>query len=40
MSEVQGVVRTHNGAIFVKSELGQGTTIRVLFPVLYHENSD
>jgi PAS domain S-box-containing protein len=33
MSEVQGIVRNHNGGILVKSEPGQGTTIRVLFPV-------
>jgi CheY-like chemotaxis protein len=33
MSEVQGIVRTHKGAIFVKSEPGRGTTIRILFPV-------
>jgi PAS domain S-box-containing protein len=34
MSEVQGIVRTHKGVILLKSELGRGTTIRVLFPVL------
>lgn len=32
MAEVMGVVRCHNGAIFVDSRLNEGTTIRVLFP--------
>jgi two-component system, cell cycle sensor histidine kinase and response regulator CckA len=33
MSAVLGIVRGHNGAIFVNSSLHNGTTIRVLFPV-------
>lgn len=33
MSAVMGIIKTHNGALFVKSELGKGTTFRVLFPV-------
>jgi len=33
MSAVLGIVRGHSGAILVDSEPGQGTTIRVLFPV-------
>ncbi len=32
MSAVQGIVRGHHGALLVKSEVGKGTTIRVLFP--------
>lgn len=33
MSAVLGAVRGHKGAIFVESEKGQGTRIKVLFPV-------
>jgi two-component system, cell cycle sensor histidine kinase and response regulator CckA len=33
MAEVIGVVKGHSGAIIVDSEIGKGTTIRVLFPV-------
>lgn len=33
MSAVMGIIRTHNGALFVESELGKGTTFRALFPV-------
>lgn len=32
MSSVLGVVKGHNGAITLKSQPGQGTTIRVFFP--------
>lgn len=32
MAAVMGIVRGHKGAIEVKSEVGRGTTIRVLFP--------
>jgi len=34
MSAVLGIVRGHKGALKVYSELGQGTTFRVLFPAL------
>jgi len=34
MSAVQGIVRGHNGAIYVESEPGKGTTVRVLFPMM------
>ena len=33
MAEVIGIVTGHNGSIIVESELGKGTTIRILFPV-------
>ena len=33
MAEVMGVVKGHHGAILVESEVGKGTTVRVLFPV-------
>jgi len=32
MAEVLGIVNGHHGAITVDSEIGKGTTIRVLFP--------
>ncbi|MBU0679366.1 MAG: PAS domain S-box protein [Verrucomicrobia bacterium] len=32
LAAVHGIVRGHNGAIDVRSALGKGTTIRVLFP--------
>jgi PAS domain S-box-containing protein len=34
MSTVLGIVRGHRGAIMVQSAIGQGSTIRVLFPAL------
>jgi CheY-like chemotaxis protein len=33
MSAVMGIMKTHAGALFVESEVGKGTTFRVLFPV-------
>ena len=33
LAAVFGIVRGHNGATKIESELGKGTTIRVLFPV-------
>jgi len=33
LSAAQGIVKSHRGAIFVNSSPGEGTTIRVLFPV-------
>ena len=32
MAEVMGTLKGHHGAIIVESEVGKGTTIRVLFP--------
>jgi two-component system cell cycle sensor histidine kinase/response regulator CckA len=37
MAAVQGIVRGHNGTIKVYSEVGRGTTFKILFPV--SENS-
>ncbi|MBN8217604.1 MAG: response regulator [Spirochaetes bacterium] len=34
MSAVLGILRGHQGAIFIESGLDRGTTVRVLFPVL------
>ena len=34
LSVVHGIVKSHGGAILVESELGKGTTISVLFPVI------
>ena len=33
MSAVQGIIRGHDGAINVYSEVGQGTTIKILLPI-------
>jgi PAS domain S-box-containing protein len=33
MAEVMGIVKGHHGAIIVDSEIGKGTTVRVLFPL-------
>ncbi len=33
MAEVMGIVKGHGGAIILDSEVGKGSTIRVLFPV-------
>jgi signal transduction histidine kinase/CheY-like chemotaxis protein len=33
MSAVMGIMKSHGGALFVESEVGKGTTFRVLFPV-------
>lgn len=33
LAAVSGIVRGHNGAVFVTSEPGEGTTVRVLLPV-------
>ena len=37
LSVIQGIVRTHNGAVTVKSEPGIGTVFEVLFPVIEDE---
>jgi CheY-like chemotaxis protein len=33
MSAILGIVRGHKGAIFIDSKVGEGSTVRVLFPV-------
>jgi len=36
LAAVQGIIRAHKGAILVDSELGKGTTFKVLLPALDH----
>ena len=36
LAAVQGIVRGHKGAILMESELGKGTTFKVLLPALDH----
>lgn len=40
MSAFLGIVRSHKGAIIVKSKVNEGTTIRLLFPALETKTSD
>ena len=37
MSAVMGIIKSHKGAIFVKSEYGEGTDIKLLFPIFASE---
>jgi PAS domain S-box-containing protein len=39
LSAVLGIVRGHNGALKIHSELGRGTTVRVLLPALQAEST-
>jgi signal transduction histidine kinase len=39
MSEVLGIVRAHNGAVMVESEKGEGSFIRMLYPVCREEKA-
>ena len=34
LAAVQGIIRGHNGALIIESEVGRGTTMRALFPVV------
>lgn len=40
MSAVLGIIKGHKGAIMVESEVGKGTTLRVLFPVSEDSKED
>ena len=40
MAAVLGIIRGHRGAIRIRSEFGEGTTITVLFPAIRSEESD
>ncbi len=40
LSVVHGIVKSHNGEIFVESEPGIGTTVTVLLPMITDEPSD
>lgn len=40
MSAVKGIIKAHHGALFVESEVGQGTTFRALFPISESAQSD
>jgi PAS domain S-box-containing protein len=40
MAALQGIIRSHKGAIMVESSLNHGTTVRIYFPVAPGENSD
>ncbi len=40
LSSVLGIIRSHKGAIKVYSEPGEGTTVKVLFPVYPEPDSD
>jgi PAS domain S-box-containing protein len=37
LSVVHGIVRNHNGAIVINSELGKGTEVQVFFPIIEGE---
>ncbi len=40
LSSVLGIIRSHEGAIKVYSEPGEGTTVKVLFPVYHTDDSE
>jgi len=39
LAAVQGIVKGHGGAIKLESRVGQGTTLRLLFPIVSQEGS-
>jgi len=38
LAMVHGIMKEHDGAVLLNSEVGQGTTVRCFFPALYEES--
>ncbi len=39
LAMVHGIMKEHDGAVLLNSELGEGTTVRCFFPALYEESA-